>query len=301
MACFMARGERHSLTVPILSSIYRGLNLIVKSKNPSDAKTSFSIHYVYRWIASSFGTHYTTHSELEGPLMVKYSSKGGARYYNESSTYKHFQTNPVIWSCNKTNREATCPSHESKFRTSKSYHTWLKAAYAKDSLQESVHPPASVVNVPKEHDPTRPQLQLPSHGNGKQLRLFKNRHDPTLSPCDRSRTPEVTPQVSHAGKMKEILEEDEVDSIDDRNLKQVRSRVTVSPSKVFSGGGFFLQSTNETLDGGAGLNSEDSEILGSLVGDSSGMPNQKVAVQFSVFEGDLDIQKQGLCDFKITF
>ncbi|GAA0147822.1 hypothetical protein LIER_07429 [Lithospermum erythrorhizon] len=125
----------------------------------------------------------------------------------------------------------------------------------------------------------RPQLQLSSHGKVKKFRLFKNRSDPTLSPHDSSR-----PQLqlcSHAGKRKEIFE-DEVDSIEDRNCKHVRSRMTVSPSKVPSGGDIFLQSTNETLDGDVGLNSEDLEILESLMGD---LENEEIGEQASSLKG----------------
>ncbi|GAA0170614.1 hypothetical protein LIER_24838 [Lithospermum erythrorhizon] len=48
-----------------------------------------------------------------------------------------------------TNQEATFPSHESKFRTSKSFDAWLKGAYAKDSQRASVHPSVSIVDVSK--------------------------------------------------------------------------------------------------------------------------------------------------------
>ncbi|GAA0176130.1 hypothetical protein LIER_29180 [Lithospermum erythrorhizon] len=105
-----------------------------------------------------------------------------------------------------TNQVATFPPHEPKFHT-----TLLKETYTKDSQREYIHPHFVVANVSKEYDPIRPQLQLPSHGKGKHLCLFKNRLDLTISPCDCSRTLEASPQVSRAGKMEKIFEEDEVE------------------------------------------------------------------------------------------
>ncbi|GAA0148347.1 hypothetical protein LIER_42995 [Lithospermum erythrorhizon] len=47
MTCFMAKRDRVSLAVTVLSSIYRGLNAIAGSKTPSNAMAFFPVHYVY--------------------------------------------------------------------------------------------------------------------------------------------------------------------------------------------------------------------------------------------------------------
>ncbi|XP_073136934.1 uncharacterized protein [Henckelia pumila] len=51
MASIMASGRKVGLDVPTLTSIYRGLNKIAASSNPSRACATFSTHFIYGWLA----------------------------------------------------------------------------------------------------------------------------------------------------------------------------------------------------------------------------------------------------------
>ncbi|KAL0395045.1 UNVERIFIED_CONTAM: hypothetical protein Slati_4470700 [Sesamum latifolium] len=58
MASMMASGRRVSLAIPVLASIYEGLNIIATSSRPTRTSHSFPVHFVYAWLASYFKTHY---------------------------------------------------------------------------------------------------------------------------------------------------------------------------------------------------------------------------------------------------
>ncbi|GAA0169703.1 hypothetical protein LIER_40814 [Lithospermum erythrorhizon] len=109
MTCFMARGDRVCLAIPVLSSIYRGLNAIAASKTPSNAMAFFPVHYVYGWIASYFSTHFSITGQLNGPPMIMYSGEGGARFYEGTDAYTHIRTRNLYWSRNKL--EQATPYH----------------------------------------------------------------------------------------------------------------------------------------------------------------------------------------------
>ncbi|KAL0300168.1 UNVERIFIED_CONTAM: hypothetical protein Scaly_2567600 [Sesamum calycinum] len=47
MASLMANGRRVNLAIPVLASIYEGLNIVAISLKPADTSHSFSIHFVY--------------------------------------------------------------------------------------------------------------------------------------------------------------------------------------------------------------------------------------------------------------
>ncbi|KAL0445113.1 UNVERIFIED_CONTAM: hypothetical protein Slati_2234000 [Sesamum latifolium] len=47
MASMMANGRRVSLAIPILASIYEGLNIIASSSRPARTSPSFPVHFVY--------------------------------------------------------------------------------------------------------------------------------------------------------------------------------------------------------------------------------------------------------------
>ena len=53
----MAAGKIVSLAIPVLTSIYRGLNLIARSRKPSRSKYCFPVHFVYGWLAKYYDTH----------------------------------------------------------------------------------------------------------------------------------------------------------------------------------------------------------------------------------------------------
>ncbi|XP_056688310.1 uncharacterized protein [Spinacia oleracea] len=82
-ATLMARGETFSLAVPVLTSIYRGLNSISSNSKPSYSKTFFPTHYVYAWLAYYFNTHHDADPVPFGPLMVIYSGAQGSKYFND--------------------------------------------------------------------------------------------------------------------------------------------------------------------------------------------------------------------------
>ncbi|KAL2925467.1 Hydroxyacylglutathione hydrolase [Bienertia sinuspersici] len=69
----MARGETFSLFIPTLASIYRGLNVISRSLNPSYSGTNFPTHYLYGWLAHYFNTNHALDPSTPGPLMVSFS------------------------------------------------------------------------------------------------------------------------------------------------------------------------------------------------------------------------------------
>ncbi|KAL0449387.1 UNVERIFIED_CONTAM: hypothetical protein Slati_1495100 [Sesamum latifolium] len=106
MASMMASGRRVSLAIPILASIYEGLNTIATYSRP--ARTSpFSVHFVYAWLASYFKTHYPVWQRLHGPKMTRFSSEGGAKYYDPQEARKRIhKAEFVSWACNMivTNR-----------------------------------------------------------------------------------------------------------------------------------------------------------------------------------------------------
>ena len=51
IASLMASGKRVSLAIPILTSIYHGLNKISNSSQLDHVRVCFPIHYVYGWLA----------------------------------------------------------------------------------------------------------------------------------------------------------------------------------------------------------------------------------------------------------
>ncbi|KAK4400533.1 hypothetical protein Sango_1159400 [Sesamum angolense] len=74
MASLMANGRRVDLAIPVLASIYEGLNTIATSLKPV---------------------------ELRGPKMTRFSGEGGAKYYEPREARKQIhKTEFVSWACN---------------------------------------------------------------------------------------------------------------------------------------------------------------------------------------------------------
>ncbi|KAL2896380.1 30S ribosomal protein S7 [Bienertia sinuspersici] len=69
------------LAIPVLASIYRGLNVISRSSKPAYSGASFPTHYVYGWLAHYFNTNYVVDPPPAGPLMV-FSGAQGAKCFN---------------------------------------------------------------------------------------------------------------------------------------------------------------------------------------------------------------------------
>ncbi|GAA0186437.1 hypothetical protein LIER_33725 [Lithospermum erythrorhizon] len=104
MVYFMTKGNEVRLAIPILLNIYGGLNIIAKSKTPSDVKANFPFHYVCGWMAFYFNTHYPVAHDLKG-RMVKYNGEVGAKFYAPEWIDKRIQTGVVTWSSNKLQPE----------------------------------------------------------------------------------------------------------------------------------------------------------------------------------------------------
>ena len=62
VASRMTQGETFSLIVPVLVSIYNGLNKIAYSSKLGTNASIFSIHYLYSWLGEYFDTHFISHS-----------------------------------------------------------------------------------------------------------------------------------------------------------------------------------------------------------------------------------------------
>ncbi|KAL0404344.1 UNVERIFIED_CONTAM: hypothetical protein Sradi_2075200 [Sesamum radiatum] len=96
MASIMASGRRVSLAIPILASIYEGLNTIATSSRPARISPSFPIHFIYAWLASYFKTHYPIWQGLHGPKMRKFSGKEGAKYYDPQEARKQIRSSSSL-------------------------------------------------------------------------------------------------------------------------------------------------------------------------------------------------------------
>nr|GME01768.1 ABC transporter G family member 11 [Ipomoea batatas] len=100
MASLMATGQRLNLAIPVLASIYDGLNTISNSANPGQADSRFSLHYVYGWLSFYYDTHFANDLVSASPLMITYSGEGGARPYGQAKARrKIFKADGVKWAC----------------------------------------------------------------------------------------------------------------------------------------------------------------------------------------------------------
>uniref|UniRef100_A0A2N9G3K9 Aminotransferase-like plant mobile domain-containing protein n=1 Tax=Fagus sylvatica TaxID=28930 RepID=A0A2N9G3K9_FAGSY len=77
--------------VPVLATIYKGLNDIASSSVPSKCDTTFPAHYLNAWLAEYFATHFDLPeaSPLD-PCMVRFSGEGAAKYFEEAEARKLF-------------------------------------------------------------------------------------------------------------------------------------------------------------------------------------------------------------------
>ncbi|KAL0427941.1 UNVERIFIED_CONTAM: hypothetical protein Slati_2968900 [Sesamum latifolium] len=101
MASMMANGRRVSLAIPVLASIYEGLNIIASSSRPARTSSSFPVHFVYAWLASYFKTYYPIWQGLRGPKMTRFFGEGGAKYYDPQEARKRIhKAKFVFWACN---------------------------------------------------------------------------------------------------------------------------------------------------------------------------------------------------------
>nr|GME18032.1 ABC transporter G family member 11 [Ipomoea batatas] len=100
MASSMATGQKLNLTIPVLASIYNGLNAISNSAKPGQADSHFPIHYVYGWLSFYYDTHFANDQVSASPQMITYSREGGARRYGQvEARRKIFKADSVRWGC----------------------------------------------------------------------------------------------------------------------------------------------------------------------------------------------------------
>ncbi|KAL0283245.1 UNVERIFIED_CONTAM: hypothetical protein Sangu_2902500 [Sesamum angustifolium] len=101
MVSLMANGRRVNLAIPVLASIYEGLNIVATSPKPASTSHSFPIHFVYAWLACYIKTYYSVWQELCGPKMMRFSGEGGAKYYEPREAHKRIHKAEFIsWACN---------------------------------------------------------------------------------------------------------------------------------------------------------------------------------------------------------
>nr|GME12596.1 ABC transporter G family member 11 [Ipomoea batatas]GME14260.1 ABC transporter G family member 11 [Ipomoea batatas] len=98
LCCWLC--QRLNLAIPVLASIYDGLNTISNSANPGQADSRFSLHYVYGWLSFYYDTHFANDLVSASPLMITYSGEGGARPYGQAEARrKIFKADGVKWAC----------------------------------------------------------------------------------------------------------------------------------------------------------------------------------------------------------
>ena len=81
----MARGKKYYLAIPVLATIYKGLNNITSFSIPSKCDTTFPTHYLNAWLAEYFATHFELPeaSPLD-PCMVRFSGEGATKYFEKA-------------------------------------------------------------------------------------------------------------------------------------------------------------------------------------------------------------------------
>lgn len=101
--------QTFSLAVPILSSIYNGLNRVCKSSQLEQLRISFPIHYVYGWLAYYFKTHFPLSNGPSIPLMTAYSGEGGVKYFDGELARKCIhQGDSVVWTSTMPSKSDPC-------------------------------------------------------------------------------------------------------------------------------------------------------------------------------------------------
>jgi hypothetical protein len=93
VASSMASGKKYCLAVPVLATIYKGLNDIASSSVLSKCDTTFPAHYLNAWLAKYFATRFDLPeaSPLD-PCMVRFSIEGAAMYFEEAEARKLFHS-----------------------------------------------------------------------------------------------------------------------------------------------------------------------------------------------------------------
>ena len=89
----MAHGKKYCLAVPVLATIYKGLNDIASSSVPSKCDTTFSAHYLNAWLAEYFATHFNlSEASPLDPCIVRFFGEGAVKYFEETKARKLFRS-----------------------------------------------------------------------------------------------------------------------------------------------------------------------------------------------------------------
>ncbi|CAL2227839.1 unnamed protein product [Prunus armeniaca] len=109
VASRMAHGVSFGLAVPVLASIYKGLNDISSADDPGICTTVLHFHYVYGWLGEYFDTHFTSSSEKSIPIMARFSGRLSAKFFEDSTARALFRT------CGKENYRVIQPYSPHRF------------------------------------------------------------------------------------------------------------------------------------------------------------------------------------------
>lgn len=72
----LAHGECLNLAIPVLASIYWGLNGISMARSLNKLEVIFPIHYVYGWLGTYFPNYFDhPHHRHDNPKMVRFSGE----------------------------------------------------------------------------------------------------------------------------------------------------------------------------------------------------------------------------------
>ncbi|KAH0632965.1 hypothetical protein KY284_035751 [Solanum tuberosum] len=105
IASLMASGKKVSLVVPVLGSLYHGLNKISNSSQLDHIRVCFPIHYVYGWLGYYLKTHYPLTSGPSLPRMVVYSGEGAAKYFDKDEARKRVhRAESIVWNATMLSR-----------------------------------------------------------------------------------------------------------------------------------------------------------------------------------------------------
>ena len=96
ISSLMAIGRPFNLAIPVLTSLYRGLNKLAHSPVVGSSKACLPMHYVYGWVGHYFDTHHGVKLEVIRPRMVRFSVVGRARYYDEYEAQRLIQGNRML-------------------------------------------------------------------------------------------------------------------------------------------------------------------------------------------------------------
>ncbi|XP_059630746.1 uncharacterized protein LOC132273714 [Cornus florida] len=91
VASMLADGCNICLSIPVLASIYRGLNEIISSPVPGSCSVIFPIHYVFGWLSEYFRTNFTAPNINYWPRMTLYAGEGGARFFDDFEAQNLFK------------------------------------------------------------------------------------------------------------------------------------------------------------------------------------------------------------------